>query len=250
MSRSLRESLSRFRGFSRNAWLYLISNTIQAFSAGAIGVIYTLFLKSLGYGLTFIGVTLFVATAGGAMAILPASALPPLRLADDADLVQFYWRRGDLLQLIAPTRVVILITSLGIGASLAIFLVLNSPFLAANSGPDQRNAIFGLSNALGWLAAVTGALLGGLLPIWLAALEAPGGPTGPLAALAPALAPARPLLLANPEARVLSGGDAARWRGRHPLDHPGFMLRDMPKPPLASRQRTPAPAARRPSAHG
>src|SRR5579859_671722 len=75
MARSWRESLSRYRGFSRNAWLYLISNTIQAFSAGAIGVVYTLFLNSAGFGLPFIGVTLFVATAGGALAILPASAL-------------------------------------------------------------------------------------------------------------------------------------------------------------------------------
>ena len=133
---SLRESLSRFRGFSRNAWLYLISNTIQAFSAGAIGVIYTLFLKAAGFGLPFIGVTLFVATAGGALAILPASALTR----------RYGWRTMLLwsdfiggvaifIQLIAPTPVVALMTSLGIGASVAIFLVLNSRSLAASSGP-------------------------------------------------------------------------------------------------------------------
>ena len=242
MSRSLRESLSRFRGFSRNAWLYLISNTIQAFSAGAIGVIYTLFLNAAGFGLPFIGVTLFVATAGGAIAILPASALTR----------RYGWRTMLLwsdfiggvaifLQLIAPTPAVTLLTSLGIGASVAIFLVLNGPFLAASSGPDQRNAIFGLSNALGWLAAVTGALLGGLLPVWLAAAQAPGGASGPLAALAPVLEAVRPLLLANTQARVYQEAMLLAGAVAVPSIIPVFMLRDMPKPPAV--EKPPADAA-------
>lgn len=237
MSRSLRESLSRYRGFSRNAWLYLISNTIQSVSAGAIGVIYTLFLKAAGYGLDFIGVTLFVATAGGAMAIVPASAL----------IRRYGWRTMLLwsnfvggvaifIQLIAPFPAVTLLTSLGIGASVAIFLVLNSPFLAANSGSDQRNAIFGLNNALGWLAAVTGALLGGLLPVWLTALEAPGGPGGPLAALAPALEAARPLLLSVTQARVYQVAMLLAGVLAVPSIIPVFLLSDMPKPPAEEKR--------------
>ncbi len=249
MSRSLRESLSRYRGFSRNAWLYLISNTIQSVSAGAVGVIYTLFLKAAGFGLDFIGVTLFVATAGGAMAILPASALTR----------RYGWRTMLLwsnfiggvavfIQLIAPFPAVALLTSLGIGASVAIFLVLNSPFLAANSGPDQRNAIFGLNNALSWLAAVTGALLGGWLPIWLAAAQAPGGPSGPLAALAPALEAARPLLLATSQARVYQVAMLLAGVIAVPSIIPIFLLRDMPSPPAVERLPTddalPAPTLR------
>ena len=75
MWRQLARSLARFGHLCRNARLYLISNTLQAFTAGALGVLYTLFLDSLGFGTTFIGVTLVVATAGGALGILPASAL-------------------------------------------------------------------------------------------------------------------------------------------------------------------------------
>lgn len=157
-------------------------------------MLYTLFLNSLGYGVTFIGVVIFVATAGGALGILPASALTR-RLG---------WRTMLLLsnliggvavffQLIAPTRAVTLITSLGVGASVAIFLVLNSPFLAANSEPEQRNALFGLNNALGFLASVSGTLLGGLLPVWIAA---------GFAARMPWLLALRPYLLAQPHARV------------------------------------------------
>ncbi|HEU5342967.1 MAG TPA: MFS transporter [Ktedonobacterales bacterium] len=194
MWRQLARSLARFGHLRRNARLYLISNTLQAFTAGALGVLYTLFLASLGYGTTFIGVTLFVATAGGALGIVPASALVR-RLGWRAMLL---W--SDLIggvaiaaQLLAPTRAVVIITSLGIGASVAIFLVLNAPFLAANSDAEQRNAIFGLNNALGFLAGVTGSLVGGFLPVWI---------TAGFHAQTTWLLALRPILLADPQARV------------------------------------------------
>ena len=190
----LSEFFARFGHLRRNARLYLISNTLQAFTAGAIGVLYTLFLNGLGFGTTFIGVALFVGTAGGALGIFPASAL----------VRRLGWRKmlllSDLfggvaifLQLIAPTRAMTLITSLGVGASVAVFLVLNAPFLAANSEPEQRNAIFGLNNALGFLAGVSGSLLGGLLPVWIAA---------GFRAHAMWLEALRPILLADPQGRV------------------------------------------------
>ncbi len=192
--RQLVGSFARFGKLRRNARLYLISNTLQAFTAGAVGVLYTLFLNSLGFGAPFIGLTLFVATAGGALGILPASALVR-RLGWRAMLL---W--SDLIggvaiaiQLLAPTRAVTLITSIGVGASVAIFLVLNSPFLAANSEPEQRNAIFALNNALGFLAGVTGALIGGLLPVWIMA---------GFHAHTPWLLALAPFLLADPQARV------------------------------------------------
>lgn len=170
MLRRLYAFFARFGGLRRNAQLYLLSNTLQALSAGAIAVLYTLFLNGLRYGTTFIGLTVFVGTAGGALAIFPASALTR-RLGWRAMLLLSDAVGGlsILLQLIAPTPAVTLITSLGVGASVAIFLVLNSPFLAAHSAPSERNALFGLNNALGFLASVVGSLLGGLLPVWIMA---------------------------------------------------------------------------------
>lgn len=218
MWRQLTSSLARFGHLRRNARLYLISNTLQAFTAGALGVLYTLFLASLGLSTTFIGVTLFVATAGGALGILPASALVR-RLGWRAMLL---W--SDLIggvaiavQLLAPTPAIILITSVGIGASVAIFLVLNAPFLAANSAPDQRNAIFGLNNALGFLGGVSGTLIGGFLPLWIAAGF--HAQSGWLLAL-------RPLLLANPQARVYQLALLAAGIVAVPSIIPVFLLRD------------------------
>src|SRR5258707_1495587 len=71
----LANSLARFRGLRRNARLYVISNTIQAASAGALGVLYTLFLSSLGYGADFIGVVIVIGTIGGGLGILPPRPL-------------------------------------------------------------------------------------------------------------------------------------------------------------------------------
>src|SRR5258705_6395685 len=164
----LANSLARFRGLRRNARLYVISNTIQAASAGALGVLYTLFLSSLGYGPVSSGLVMVTGTMGGGLGILPASPLA----------ARLGWRRVLLLsdlvggvaiavQFVFPTPPVIIVTTLGVGASVALFLVVNAPFLAANSTPTERIALFGLSTALGYLAAVAGSLLGGFLPGWM-----------------------------------------------------------------------------------
>jgi MFS family permease len=232
MTPSFRSSLARFRGFSRNVWLYLISNTIQSVTAGAAGVLYTLFLNDL-YGVGFVGAALFVATVGGALAIVPASALTH-RLGWRAMLLWSDYIGGVaiLLQIIAPMRWVILLTSLGIGASVAIFLVLNGPFLAACSAPEQRNTVFAVNNAFAWLAAVVGALLGGLLPVWLASVNGSGASSGPLAWLAPALETARPLLLGNPQARVYQVAMLLSGVVALPSIIPVYLMHDLPSPPV------------------
>ena len=166
----LADALHRFRGLHRNVRLYLISNTIQAVTAGATGVLYTLFLAALGYHTDFIGAVLVVGAAGAGLGVLPASPLVA-RLGWRAMLLWSDWIGGIavVIQLLFPTPPVIVITTLGLGASVAIFLVINTPLLAAYSVPGERTSLFALNNALLFLAAVVGSLLGGLVPGWLGA---------------------------------------------------------------------------------
>jgi MFS family permease len=157
--------LGSYRSLHRNARLYLISNVPQAATAGALGVLYTLYLNALGYDTTFIGLVAVVGTIGAGLGILPANSIVA-RLGWRATLI---W--SDIIggiavtfQLLMPTPAVILVTTLGGGASVALVLVVNTPLLAAFSTPAQRTALYGLSNALAFLATVIGSLLGGALP--------------------------------------------------------------------------------------
>jgi MFS family permease len=184
----LADALRRFRSLHRNARLYLISNTIQAVTAGAAGVLYTLFLDALGYHADFIGAVIVIGAAGAGLGVLPASPLVA-RLGWRAMLLWSDWIGGIAIavQLLVPTPAVIVVTTLAVGASVAIFLVINTPLLAAYSAPGERTALFALNNALLFLAAVVGSLLGGLVPGWLAAPAV--AHSGVLHALSPFLVP-------------------------------------------------------------
>lgn len=180
--------LGSYRALQRNARLYLISNVPQAATAGALGVLYTLYLHALGYDTTFIGLVAVVGTIGAGLGILPASRLVE-RLGWRATLI---W--SDLIggvaaaaQLLVPVPAVILVTTLGLGASVALVLVVNSPLLAAFSTPAQRTALFGLSNAVVFLATVAGSLLGGVLPAYFQRADVQSGAL--YHAVAPVLVP-------------------------------------------------------------
>jgi MFS family permease len=154
-----------FRALSRNAQLYLISNSIQAVTAGALLVIYTLYLTALGYNAGFIGVLAVVGTVGGGLGIVPSQWLVD-RIGWRTMLIWSDMIGGVaiFLQLILPTPPLLILTSVGIGASVAIVLVINAPFLAANSTIRDRTALYGLNNAMQSLAAILGSVLGGALP--------------------------------------------------------------------------------------
>jgi MFS family permease len=182
------DTYRRFRSLGRNARLYLLSNTMQAASAGALGVIYTLYLSALGYRPDFIGALVVLGTIGGGLGIIPANPL----------VRRFGWRTmllwSDMiggfsiaLQIVFPTPLVMIITTIGIGASVAIIFVINTPLLTAYSSPRERTALFGLNNALNILATIGGSLLGGFLPQWFE--QASVRASAQLVALSPFLVP-------------------------------------------------------------
>ena len=211
-----------FRALRSNARLYLVSNTLQAVTAGAFAVLYVLFLTKLGYGTDFVGLVLVIGTVGGGLGIIPASALVE-RMGFKSLLLwsDFVGGFAFAIQLFIPTPPVILLTTLAAGASFALFLVVNAPFLAANSSERERTALFGLNNALGFLAAVVGSLLGGVLPSWFGGLPLNGHA---------ALAWLRPLLVQNADARPLQLALMAVGLVAVPAFVPILFLREEPRP--------------------
>lgn len=225
----LAEYVRHFRRLSFNAKLYLISNTVQAVSAGALAVLYTLYLQALGYTTDFIALVLVVGTIGGALGIIPANTV----------VRRWGWRAtliwSDIIgavalgaQLVYPSRPVILITTFGIGASVALLLVVNVPLLATFSTDEDRTALLAINNALAFLAGVVGLLLGGFLPAWLAL---------PAVRDSTVLTGLSPWLVQGAEARTYELALLATGALALPSIIPIFMLHESPRPhePASSR---------------
>jgi MFS family permease len=217
----LADAFGRFRALGRNARLYLVSNAIQAASVGAIAILYTLYLVALGYGTDFIGITVIVATVGGGLGIIPANPL----------VRRFGWRAmllaSDLVggvsilaQIVAPTAPIILLTSLGVGASVAVVFVINTPLLTAYSTPRERTALFGLNNAIAFIGGILGTLLGGALPELFGRADVRG--LAPLRAL-------RPLLVAPDQAHIYELSLLAAGVIALPSLIPVLLMRDEPR---------------------
>jgi len=184
---------SSLRALSRDAKLYLLSNVMQATSVGALAILYTLFLTALGYDAQLIGALAVIGTLGGALGLIPSGAL--LDRVGWRSTLLFSNALGGaaiLTQLLVPQRPVLYVTTFLVGVSVAMTIVVNAPLLAGASTPAERTTLFGVNNALNFLAGVLGTLLGGFLPGWLRL------PAVQNSALFTALSP---LLVADPTAR-------------------------------------------------
>ena len=159
---------SSLRALSRDAKLYLLSNVMQATSVGALAILYTLFLTALGYDAQFIGALAVVGTLGGALGLIPSGALLD-RVGWRTTLIFSNALGGAaiLTQLLVPQQPVLYVTTFLVGISVAMTIVVNAPLLAGASTPAERTTLFGVNNALNFLAGVLGTLLGGFLPEWL-----------------------------------------------------------------------------------
>ena len=159
---------SSLRTLSRDAKLYLLSNVMQATSVGALAILYTLFLTALGYNAQLIGTLAVVGTLGGALGLIPSGALLD-RVGWRTTLIFSNALGGAaiLTQLLVPLQPVLYVTTFLVGISVAMTIVVNAPLLAGASTPAERTTLFGVNNALNFLAGVLGTLLGGFLPEWL-----------------------------------------------------------------------------------
>ena len=228
---------SSLRSLSRDAKLYLLSNVMQATSVGALAILYTLFLTALGYDAQLIGALAVVGTLGGALGLIPSGALLD-RVGWRTTLIFSNALGGAaiLTQLLIPQRPVLYVTTFFVGISVAMTIVVNAPLLAGASTPAERTTLFGVNNALNFLAGVLGTLLGGFLPEWLKS------PAVQNSALLHAL---DPLLVAEPTARAYQAALLIVGALAIPSLIPIFLMRDervraaseqdlTPEPPPAS----------------
>jgi MFS family permease len=162
------EYAQQFRRFQRNARLYLISNVLSGVTTGILLVLYNLYLVSLGYHTDFIGAVLFIGTIGVGLAIFPAGVCID-RFSGKAILI---WSSA-LIGLAGAGQILfrqplpLLVSAFMVGVGVAFMLVVNAPFLTANSSPEERPHLFSMNISLGLVTLVLGEVLGGALPAWL-----------------------------------------------------------------------------------
>jgi MFS family permease len=161
------EYLRQFGRFQRNARLYLINNALSGITAGILLILYNLYLASLGYKADFIGAVLFAVTVGAGLAIFPAGLYVD-RFSGKAILIGSNLLIGAAVsgQILFRQPLPLLVSAFCAGVGFAFILVINAPFLTANSIPAERSHLFSLNLVLGLVTAVVGNVLGGALPGW------------------------------------------------------------------------------------
>ncbi len=163
----LAEYVREFGRFQRNARLYLVSNALVGISTGILLVLYNLYLVSLGYGTDFIGLVLFMGTIGAGVAIFPAGICVD-RFGGKIVLILNYLTFGvaGAGQILFRQPLPLLASGFVAGVITAFALVVNAPFLTANSTAEERSHLFSLNIVLQLGTTVLGEVLGGALPVW------------------------------------------------------------------------------------
>lgn len=158
--------LGRFRGFSRDAKLFLLSATISSVSYSVVWLMLNFYLESLGHGQAFIG------WVNALPALTTVLVGVPIGILSDRFSRKWALVAGAALSAAAATGIVIwtdplpliLFTALwGIGG--AILGANGAPFMAKHSNsPQQRTALFSAQAALTTGTGFLGSLLGGYFP--------------------------------------------------------------------------------------
>jgi MFS family permease len=164
--------LRSFTGFSRDARIFLLTTIVFGAAQSLFWIDFNLYLGSIGVDASTIGLLLATQQLAGVLVALPASSL-----------ANRYGRRRVMasgMTLVALALIAVLPGQLGLlfvgtaalGAGSMAVSVVQIPFIAEHTKPDQRNEFFAAWTALGFLTGVLAALVGGgVAPVIAGALN-------------------------------------------------------------------------------
>ncbi|MBD0381395.1 MFS transporter [Paenibacillus sedimenti] len=164
MSNLLHEWKSQFQGYSRNILLFFWFNFVWNLGLGMFGLVYNLYVKSLGYDQTMVGSIVGMSSLAAAIILIPAGMMNdrfgPKRVISFGLLCVIASLTAR--SLIEGQHGMLVSSFLG-GAALAVVSATILPFMANNSTPQQRVHLFSFNMALVMVANVVGIALGGAL---------------------------------------------------------------------------------------
>ncbi|WP_174590982.1 MFS transporter [Methanocella conradii] len=151
--------------FNTNVKLLLLRSFIVCLYMGIYGILFNLYILSLGYGADFLGLVLASNVLASSVMSIPAGIL-----CDRYDKRALMIISGALSTLSAiplyllSSPYALLLFSVAGGAFVSISSVALTPMLAENARKEESVHVFSANASISWIASVAGSALGGILP--------------------------------------------------------------------------------------
>ena len=179
MTESLVRYLRSFTGFGRDARLFLLTTVVFGAALSLYWIDFNLYLESIGLDRPTIGLMLALSQLAGVLVALPASALSDrfgrrTLMAAGMSLVAVA-----LFAFLPGQRALLFVGVMALGAGSQIVSVVQIPFIAEHTLPNQRNEYFAVWSALGFITSLVSAVVGGAVATALAGLLGLTSPSAP-----------------------------------------------------------------------
>jgi MFS family permease len=157
---ALARYLRSFTGFGRDARLFLLTTVVYGAALSLYWIDFNLYLKSIGLAPSTIGWMMAISQLAGVVTALPASAMADrfgrrLPMAVGMALVA-----AALFAFLPGQWFLLILGVAAMGAGSQIVSVVQIPYIAEHTLPDQRNQYFAVWSALGFVTSVGSALIG------------------------------------------------------------------------------------------
>lgn len=170
--------IAKLKSFSHNARQYLLFVFLTTLNQGIYGVIFNLYILSLGFREDFLGLILSLSSASIGVFAIPAALICDRLGRKNTLLLSSVLYTLSLIFLYNTTsRELLAISSIAYGVALALSLVTGGTFLVENSTAYERMHLFSMYYIIYTVSILSGNMVGGLLPGMLAEVLSfePGG---------------------------------------------------------------------------
>jgi MFS family permease len=178
MPTTLNSYISRLKSFSPNARFYLLFVFLTTLNVGIYGVIFNLYILSLGFGEDFLGLILSLSSTSMGLFAIPAAFLCDRLGRKKTLFLSSLLLTLSLLFLYNTTSEELLVVfSIVSGMASALGLVTGATFLLENSTAYERIYLFSMYSLIYTFSILSGNIIGGFLPDIIAdlfSLEAGG----------------------------------------------------------------------------
>lgn len=177
MTQAFVRYMRSFTGFSRDARLFLVTTIVYGAVISLYWADFNLYVGAIGLSPSTMGELMSVAMLAGVLVALPCGALSD-RVGRRAVMIGGMAMVAIAMLAVLPGNVALLFVGVAaLGAGSQAVSVVQIPFIAEHTRPDQRNEYFAIWFAINNMTAVVAMLAGGAIATVLAtALGLGGGP--------------------------------------------------------------------------